>query len=261
MRLSFVIPTRNHARFIRRCIDRCLAQGVPGSEVVVVDGLSTDGTQEILASYGDRIRWVSEKDRGQSDAINKGVRMSSGAVVAWVNSDDYYPDGSVLPAVLAAFDGDPEVEVVYGDGVIVDAELRPLRALPCRPGLTARDVLLYAGIAVSQPSVFFKRSLFEAVGGVDESLHWTMDYDLWIRMFERARRTSYLPRTLSCTTSHPDAKTIQGMLPQIREVGLVKRRHMARFHLSPAEMVRLVGGWASMYVYWAAVRTGLKRAA
>src|SRR3954451_3356734 len=100
MRLSFVIPTRNQARFIRKCIDSCLAQAIPDSEIMVVDGLSTDGTQEILASYGDRIRWLSEKDRGQSDALNKGVRQTSGEVIAWINSDDYYPTGNVLGEAL-----------------------------------------------------------------------------------------------------------------------------------------------------------------
>lgn len=261
MRLSFVIPTRNQARFIRKCIDSCLAQGVDDAEVVVVDGLSTDGTQELLKDYGDRIRWISEKDRGQSDALNKGVRLSSGDVVAWINSDDYYPNGDVLARVLARFDADPELDIVYGDGEVVDIEYRTIRRLTAQPHLTARGILLFAGAPVSQPSLFFRRALFLQLGGVDESLHWTMDYDLWIRMFERARSSIYLPSVLSCTTSHEDAKTVHGMLRQIGEVGQVKRRHAPRFDLDAAERARLWIMFASMYVYWAAVRIGLKRAA
>jgi hypothetical protein len=88
-----------------------------------------------------------------------------------------------------------------------------------------------------------------------------MDYDLWIRLFERVRKAEYLPALLSCTTSHEDAKTIRGMLQQIHEVGLVKWRHASRFQLGAAEQARLWGGLASMYVYWAATRVGLIRAA
>jgi glycosyltransferase involved in cell wall biosynthesis len=261
MRISFVIPTRNQARFIRKCIDSCLAQRIPDAEVLVVDGLSSDGTQEILGTYGDRIRWVSEQDRGQSDALNKGVRQTSGDIVAWINSDDYYPNGEVLAQVLARFDADPLLDVVYGDGLIVDSEYRTIRSLPAQPRLTARGILLFAGAPVSQPSLFFRRELFVQLGGVDESLHWTMDYDLWIRMFERVRRTEYLPALLSCTTSHQDAKTVHGLLDQIHEVGQVKRRHAPRFDLGLTERARLWAGLGSMYVYWAVTRLGLRRTA
>jgi glycosyltransferase involved in cell wall biosynthesis len=261
MRFSMVVPTRNQARFIRRCIDSCLAQAVPDSEIVVVDGLSTDGTQTILASYVDRIRWTSERDGGQPDAINKGIRMTSGEIVTWINSDDYYASPSVVRRVLDAFASEPDVDVVYGDGVLVDTEHREIRPLRARHALTARSILLFAGMAVSQPSVFFRRDLFDAIGGVDEHLHLTVDYDLWIKMFARARKAIYLPEVLSCTTSHADAKTVRAMLPQIREIGEVKRRHAPRFDLSTTERIQLHAMWLSMYVYWAAVKIGLKRAA
>jgi glycosyltransferase involved in cell wall biosynthesis len=260
MRFSVVVPTRNQARFIRRCIDSCLAQTVPGSEVVVVDGLSTDGTQGILAGYGERIRWISERDDGQSQAINKGIRMTSGEIVTWINSDDYYAGPGVVGRVLDAFASGPDVDLVYGNGVLVNADYQEIRPLNADPGLTARRVLLFAGMAVSQPSVFFRRRLFDAVGGVDEHLQLTMDYDLWIKMFARARRAVHLAEVLSCTTSHGDAKTVRAMLPQIREIGTVKRRHAARFDLSATDRVRLHAMWLSMYIYWAAVKIGLKRA-
>jgi glycosyltransferase involved in cell wall biosynthesis len=260
MRLSFVVPTRNQAPFIRTCLDACLSQRVQDAEVVVVDGLSDDGTRAILESYGQRVRWVSERDSGQSEALNKGVRMARGEVIAWVNSDDYYPEAMVLPRVLEIFDADPRVDVVYGDGQLVDVNHRPIRPLPAREPLSARAILLFAGAVVSQPSVFFRRSLFLELGGVDEQLHWCMDYELWIRLFARARRVARAPGLLSCTTSHDAAKTVHGMLHQIAEVGLVKRRHAPAFALGPLERLRLHGAWASMYVYWAATRLGLLRA-
>src|SRR5262245_15882129 len=114
MKVSFVIPTRNQARFIRKCIDSCLAQRLADFEVVVVDGLSTDGTQEVLRSYGEKVRWISEKDSGQSDALNKSVKMARGEIIAWINSDDYYASDRALQQVVARFERSPAVDIVYG---------------------------------------------------------------------------------------------------------------------------------------------------
>src|SRR4051812_44366756 len=100
-RVSFVIPTRNHAAFIRTCIESCLAQALPSYEIVVMDGKSTDDTVAVLESYGERLRFVSEADSGQSDALNKAVHLARGEIIAWINSDDYYPHGEVLKRVLA----------------------------------------------------------------------------------------------------------------------------------------------------------------
>jgi glycosyltransferase involved in cell wall biosynthesis len=260
VRVSFVVPTLNQARFIGKCLDSCLGQAVDDREILVVDGLSSDGTQEILRGYGDRIRWVSEKDRGQSDALNKGVRMTSGEIIAWINSDDYYPDGNVLPRVLERFAADATLDVVYGDGVLVDVEHRPIRRLPAQPALDTRRLLLYRGLSVSQPSLFFRRALFVELGGVDEALHLTMDLDLWLRMFARARKVEYLPALLSCTTSHDAAKTVHAMWRQIDEIRRVKLSHARALGLSPVEQLRLWAGIASLYVYYGAVRVGLKRA-
>src|SRR5690348_1916374 len=115
MKVSFVIPTRNHAAFIRRCIDSCLAQNLADFEILVLDGNSTDGTQDILRSYGDRVWWRSEPDGGQSDAVNKGVEIARGQLIAWINSDDYYAGPSVLSSVLKEFESG--ADFVYGDGL------------------------------------------------------------------------------------------------------------------------------------------------
>lgn len=259
MRVSFVIPTRNQAGFIRRCIDSCLAQGLPDAEIVVADGASTDGTLEILRGYGDRLCFVSEPDGGQSEALNKAVARARGDLVAWVNSDDWYAEGA-LPAVLQAFAADPRLDVVYGDGQVVDAGGAPIRPYRNRAFPSAQG-LLSSPIGPCQPATFFRRSLFQAVGGVRTELHWAMDYDLWLRLWPRARATRYLPRTLAFQTFHPGAKTIRGMLTQIREVGRLKREHRRRIPLGPGQVARMWAGQAQLYVYWAAVRTGLWRAA
>src|ERR1700688_4677266 len=113
MPLSFFIPTRNQARFIEQCIDGCLAQDIPDAEIVVIDGASTDDRRDILARYGDRIQWISQPDRGQSDAVTKGVRLARGELVAWINSDDYHVSPHAVRLLLSAFDDDPEVDIAY----------------------------------------------------------------------------------------------------------------------------------------------------
>lgn len=258
MQLSFVIPTRNQARFIGRCIDSCLQQAVGEAEVIVVDGASTDDTLAVLRRYGDRVRWSSRPDTGQGQAVNRGVTSAGGEIVAWINSDDFYagPDG--LPAVLAAF-GEPEVDIVYGRGRTVDASGRTLRATCGRALRSCADLLMMPS-GLLQPAVFFRRRLFLEVGGLREDLHYALDYDLWLRMFPRARATRYLDRELACATYHAEAKSIAGLWEQVRELAALKRLHRPSFELSWAQDLRVRLGTASLYAYWAAVRTGLRRA-
>jgi glycosyltransferase involved in cell wall biosynthesis len=259
--LSFVIPSRNQAGFIRRCIDSCLEQGVSHSEILVVDGLSTDGTQDVLRSYGSRIAWTSEADSGQAEAVNKGVARARGEVVAWVNSDDFYPEPTTLRKVLAAFDADPSLDVVYGRALIVDAAgalIRPHRARELRSMV---DLLVRPTGPSMQPAVFFRRSLFLELGGLRPDLHYALDYDLWIRMFPRARSMRFLPEPLACATFHPGAKSIAGIWNQVRELGELKRLHRSAFQLTLRDRAMLKLGMASLYLYALAVRLGLRRAA
>jgi glycosyltransferase involved in cell wall biosynthesis len=254
--VSFVIPSFNQARFIRRCIDDCLAQNVAGAEILVLDGNSSDGTQAILASYGDRLRFVSEPDRGQSDAINKGIRLARGEIIAWINSDDYYADSGVLGRVLGAFG--PGVDVVHGDGMLVDVAGQPFRRYRSRD-LDGGRALFAHPTAVVQCSVFFRRQLFLDVGALDETLHYAMDYDLWLRLMPAAQKVRYLPEVLSCVRFHESAKTYTGMLAQFAEVRRIRRRY--RHGRPPGALLGTLVADAKLYAYWAAVRLGLRRAA
>jgi glycosyltransferase involved in cell wall biosynthesis len=258
VKVSFVIPTRNQAPFVRRCIDSCFAQDLPGSEVLVVDGASTDGTQEILASYGDRIRFTSEPDSGQAQAINKGVARASGDLIAWINSDDFYEGPGVLRGMLRAFEESPALDLLYGRATIVDLCGEPIRAYRSKRFSGAAD-LLASPIGPAQPATFFRRALFQRVGGLREELHWALDYDLFLRMFVAARETRYLPQPLARATFHAGAKSTRGMLQQIREVAALKREHGSRIALTAAQRARLCLGLAGLYAYWAAVRIGLRR--
>ncbi|CAN5673451.1 N/A [soil metagenome] len=260
MKLSFVIPTRNQAQFIAQCIDGCLAQNIADSEVLVVDGASTDHTREVLASYGERIRWVSEMDRGQSDAINKGVRMASGELVAWINSDDYYAAPTVIQRLVDAFDADPGLDIAYGDGEKVDIEGHRIGPYQARAITRVAEIVTHPASFVLQPSLMFRRQLFLDVGGLDAELHYTMDYELWIRMFAAARATRYLPEVIALARYHLEAKSIAAMGKQIREAYAVKRRSARSLGLGPVDRARMYAGVASLCAYWVAVRLGLKRA-
>lgn len=260
MKLSFVIPTRNQAQFIAQCIDGCLAQQIVDSEIVVVDGASTDQTVEVLRGYGDRIRWVSEKDRGQSDAINKGVRMAQGELVAWINSDDYYAGPHVVQRLVDAFASDPRLDIAYGDGERVDVEGSYLGPYRSRAIERVAQIVTHPASFVLQPSLMFRRKLFLDVGGLDAELHYTMDYELWIRMFGAARATRYLPEVIARARYHTDAKSVAAMGKQIRESYRVKRRSAATLGLGAVDRAKMYAGVASLGAYWLAVRLGLKRA-
>jgi len=183
-RLTVVTPSYNQGRFIGQTIESILGQGYPDLEYIVMDGGSTDETVEILERYGDRITWRSERDRGQSDALNKGMRLATGEVVAFLNSDDFYESGALL-AVGEFFASTPGSQWVTGKCRTVDEDGREIRrgvtlyknAWLRLGGYRALQVLNY----VSQPATFWRRTLLERVGEFDESLDYAMDYDYWLR--------------------------------------------------------------------------------
>jgi glycosyltransferase involved in cell wall biosynthesis len=255
--VSFVIPTRNQAAFVATCIDSCLAQPIAGAEILVLDGASTDGTQEILARYGDRIRWVSEPDRGQADAVNKGVRAATGEVIAWINSDDYYATSTIVAELAARFAADSQLDIVYGDGTMVDTEGRAIRRHRGTPYRSVDDLVIHPSGFVMQPALLFRRSLFIDAGGLDESLHYALDYELFLRMFERARRVERVPDEVARAVYHMDAKSIRGMRRQIVELMQIKRRYARRLRFSALQQAKLYGGIASLWAYYGASRLGL----
>jgi glycosyltransferase involved in cell wall biosynthesis len=121
LHVSVVMPSYNQARFIRAAIDSILSQDYQGIDLLVMDGGSTDGTVDILASYGDRLQFVSQRDAGQSDAINRGLQRAAGDIICWLNSDDLFTPRAILD-VVQAFDKHPHVDFVYGRGWNIDAQ-------------------------------------------------------------------------------------------------------------------------------------------
>lgn len=202
--ISVITPSFNQAEFIEQTIESVLAQGYSNFEHIVMDGGSTDGTIEILKRYS-HLNWVSEKDRGQSHALNKGLRRAKGEIIAWINSDDWYEPGA-FELVANFFLQNPDANVVMGDCNLTDKAGRVFDVVVNHPR-SFEDMLQYrVGRSIpTQPAIFFRRSLLDRCGYVDESLHFTMDYDLWLR-FSIDNHFFHIEKTLVNYRFHEDAK-------------------------------------------------------
>lgn len=222
--VTVITPSYNQGRFIRATIESVLKQDYPRIEYLVFDGGSTDETVSILREYSDRLRWVSERDRGQAHAINKGWRQARGSILAYLNSDDVYLPGAVAHAV-AALEAHPEAAAVYGEGYHVDEEGRVLERYPTEPFNPDR---LQETCFICQPTVFLRRDAVERAGYLDESLRYCMDYDLWIRLARAGNILSHTPHYLASTRLHADAKTLGQRGQAHAEILRVTYRHFGR---------------------------------
>lgn len=228
LRISIITPSLNQAPFLARAIESVLAQqGDFELEYLVLDGGSTDGSAEILGRYAGRLRCRIGPDAGQASAVNEGLRLASGDVVGWLNSDDLLRPGA-LAAVARAFRERPEALWVHGRCDIIDEQDRPIRRWVsaykdhrCRH--YDRRSLLVENF-VSQMTVFWRRAALERVGFLDETLHYALDYDLWLRLAALADPV-YLPETLAAFRWYRASKSGGSFERQFEEDFRVFRRH------------------------------------
>ncbi len=221
--VSVVVPSFQQGHFIRRTLDSVLGQGYPNIEVLVVDGGSTDGTVEILRSYGDRIRWVSEPDRGQADALNKGLKKARGSIIGWLNSDDIYLPQAIEKAVYA-LGRRSGCLLIYGEAIYIDEEDNETGHYST-DSYSIKNLLRHC--CICQPAVFFSRKLFEIAGGVNESLDMAMDYELWLR-YSKVTHFLYVPEELAASRMYSENKTSLRRLDSIRESMRACRDHYGR---------------------------------
>ena len=230
-KISVVTPSFNQAPFLEETIQSVLSQGYPDLEYIVMDGGSTDGSMEIIGKYVDRLAdWKSAKDGGQADAIRTGFERATGEILCWLNSDDTIAPGT-LRTVGEFFAAHPDVDLVYGDLNLVDAEGK--RLYTARP-LLRLGILVYENAFIPQQAMFWRRSLYERVDGVDPKLRFAMDFDLVIRFLLAGATVRKLPGVLANYRWHPAAKSSRIRDVMAREVNELIHRHLPAAADEPA---------------------------
>jgi glycosyltransferase involved in cell wall biosynthesis len=221
-RIAVVTPSYNTGRYLSAAIESVLAQDYPNRDYVVMDGGSTDQTRQILESFSNRVQWISQKDDGQSDAIHQGFSQTQGEILTWLNADDTFAPGA-FKTVGEFFAANPDVAMVYGDANYIDAGGRLIGRCAHIERFSLHRLRHYSDFIV-QPAAFFRRSAYEAVGGLDTSLHYGMDYDLWLKLAEKFK-IAYLPVHLANYRWLTDNKTATGGFRRIDEITELMARH------------------------------------
>jgi glycosyltransferase involved in cell wall biosynthesis len=210
-RISIITPSYNQGHFIEETIRSVLNQGYPNLEYLIIDGGSTDNTVEIIKKYESQITyWVSEPDRGQTHAINKGLAQATGDILAYLNSDDYYLPGTLL-AVAEYFQQHPEIDLLHGRCCYVN---EAGEAIGEQFGniQTFAEILDLWGVwwqkrQFVQPEVFWTRRISDRIGGFNDALYYVMDYEYWSRILQAGGKVGRLDRELSCFRFTPSQKS------------------------------------------------------
>lgn len=246
--VSIITPSFNQGRFIQATIKSVLSQDYPHIEYIIMDGGSQDETASIVASYADQLTWISEPDRGQTHAINKGFRLARGAIVSWLNSDDMILPGAVSRAVHA-FERQPELGAVYGEGYLIDIRGTIRGRFPHTEPFNLWK-LVYLSDYLLQQAVYFRKTALDAVGDLDEELQWSMDWDILIRLGKRFPM-HYIPAYMGAIREYSDTKTGSGGLPRWREITRLLRRH-GQLRYPPGVLLYGLGTYENIWQQWLA---------
>jgi glycosyltransferase involved in cell wall biosynthesis len=227
-KISLVTPCFNHALFIERTIQSVLNQQYPKLEYIVIDGASSDGSVEVIQRFAPSLAyWVSERDSGQSEAINKGLQRATGDVIGWLNSDDSLAP-KALWRIAAAYQRWPEIDLVYGHSCLIDTEDRVIKRLLAVP-TNARELIRYNRNVWAQPGTTWRRRLQEKIGLLDNDLHYAMDNDYWIRA-ALAGKIHCIPYHLANLRVHTSTKSNLFSERFKREQQLIDARYGVEYH-------------------------------
>lgn len=224
LKISIITVSYNQGRYIEDNILSVLNQHYPNYEHIIIDACSTDGTIDILKKYPHLI-WTSEPDRGQSDGLNKGFRKATGDIIAWINSDDMLAPGA-MKALNEFFTANPDKYVVTGNQILIDGDGNQLSIVQAQP-FTADYLLNGVKTSVMQNSTFFRKEVFDKVGLLDESFHYTMDHELFVRIAKHFQSYT-LPVDLAKFRLWEESKTCSSKIQFFKELIRVKRLHGAR---------------------------------
>lgn len=228
--VSIITPSYNQGRFIEETIVSVLTQDYPRIEYIVMDGGSTDETLDKLRKYESRLTWYSEKDKGQSAAINKGLRLAKGEILAYLNSDDTYLPGAITRAVQYLTVENPDEPFVYGQGYYITAEGAIIKKYNTEPfdfHHLAEDCY------ICQPATFWKRDVIEKIGLFDEDLHYAMDYEYWIRIAHQYGTLGYMREYLANARMYPETKTMSKQLEASGEILNLLKKHYGSGNVPP----------------------------
>ena len=208
-KISLITPALNQGQFIERTIQSVLSQNYPNLEYIIMDGGSSDNTLDLLERYSNQLKWVSENDNGQTQAINKGLAIASGEVLAYLNADDLLLPGALL-RVAQVFMEYPEAMWVTGQCRIVDEKNNEIRRLITNYKNMLLHIRSFALLLmtnyISQPATFWRREALVLVGGLDENLRYVMDYEYWLRMYSKYP-PAFIPEYLAAFRIHQSSKT------------------------------------------------------
>ena len=222
-KVSIVTPSFNQARFIEETIRSVLLQGYPNLEYIVVDGGSSDGSIEIIRKYEPWLTyWVSEPDKGQADAINKGFDRCTGEILAWLNSDDIYTPNAVA-CVVRYFAEHSQCNIIYGEAWYIDENGYRLRPIRYVTEMIQKRCILNGNI-VAQPAAFWRRHLWLTIGKLDTHLTWGLDWEFFIRAYFHTE-LNYVPEFLASCRLHKNMKSLMTVEARHAEIARISRQY------------------------------------
>jgi glycosyltransferase len=234
MKISIITITYNSAKTVQRALESVQSQTYKDIEHIIVDGASTDGTKELIETYAKQhgnVRWISEKDKGIYNAINKGIALATGDVIGFLHSDDVLYSADSIEQIAAAF-ADPKIDVAYGDLQYCSGEkvIRRWRSNPFSPSS------LKFGWMPPHPTVYVRKEVYEQVGEYDEWFHISADYDMMLRIFKSGYQSQYIPEVLvRMETGGASNKNTRARLSKTQEDYIaLKKNHVGAGYLTVA---------------------------